>query len=631
MPDEEIIQNLEKKINALADDLEELKYIVSKKTGSGSSDVKGTVTKSLVTTSKFQSHSATDEGIKIFVEPPVEIKGDTGVYLPTANAEPAAPYNGAVWTNPTYAYTISGTYATAVQGGKKYTIWKGFTGLQAAIPVTATITGITVKCYAKVDTVAEIPEPTLEIYLTKDGANIVGTGRNSEILTKSDALVVAGSSKDLWGTTWARTDIISSFGVMISGTGTSSPSTTYSIDYIQVIVQYTIDLTDAFENSIADAFMELWNGAGQSTLIYLQRNTSDLYFDKANLNVLGSLTVTPPEAITGNTGAELTTANAEPASPLNGVPWTNPTYAYTADANYANSSQGTIHYHIWKGFDLLDSIPSGATITGIKVECYAKVDTTANLDANGRKLNLQLSKDGSTVVGSTALTETLTTSVALVSAGGDESLWGTTWTKGDFGLDFGVMINGNGASTPATDFWIDYIQITVYYTTTTDSSISSNILPGSDDTYDLGSSSKRYSTIYVRKVILDEDDYKAGDSVVSFDPKTKTVTSSGYEKKREFTLDKAGTLRIKFYVAGDDGSDTLGYGKIYRNGVAVGTERSSESGSTFTEDISGWSRGDLVQLYAKTANESFPGLVKNFGIYADLAGEYPKVPVIMME
>ena len=64
-----------------------------------------------------------------------------------------------------------------------------------------------------------------------------------------------------------------------------------------------------------------------------------------------------------------------------------------------------------------------------------------------------------------------------------------------------------------------------------------------------------------------------------------------------------------------------GYGRIYRNGVAVGTERNVSTSPTYTEyseDISGWSEGDLCQLYVHdTAGNGC--ISKNFRIYSDLS------------
>ena len=66
----------------------------------------------------------------------------------------------------------------------------------------------------------------------------------------------------------------------------------------------------------------------------------------------------------------------------------------------------------------------------------------------------------------------------------------------------------------------------------------------------------------------------------------------------QFTLDRGGTLRIGMTLAVADGSTTV-YGRIYRNGSPVGTQRTytGSSSASWTEDIAGWSAGDKVQLY----------------------------------
>jgi hypothetical protein len=573
-----------------------------------------------IISSKYETNPESNKGIKIFVEAPATLKTDTGVFLPTSNAEPNSPYNGAAWTNPANAYTLNATYATAVQGGFKYTIWKGFTNLQGAIPTDATITGITVKCYAKVDTVAQIAEPKLRIWLSKNGADVVGIDRSTDALTTSNAFVVAGASNDFWGTTWARSDFTGSFGVMITGLGSSTPSTTYSIDYIQVIVHYSKSFT-AFGETIADAFMELSNGANQSTLLYLQRNTKDLYIDKANLYLKGGLTVAPTETITGNTGATLPTDNAEPASPYDGAMWNDPTNAYTNNAAYATAG-GTQMFTIWKRFGLLSLIPAGATITGIQVDVEGKVS------AGTENMTAYLTKDGSTVVGGDLTSADFTTSDTVVTFGDSGNLWETTWVKGDFGEDFGVMLYQNSVGGGLT-YSIDYINITVYYTITTDSTIGSNILPSLDDTYDLGSSSKRVGTIHAREFSIGGFNTSTLTNLVD---KTNTLVPSDnlkassdgghdtseatYEMLKQIIVYRPGSIRVKFDLHSNDVANTA-TGAIYINDVLViGDSTTSVTYVTYSHDIGNLIKpGDRIQLWAKiTAGTAS---TRNFRLYWD--------------
>lgn len=60
-----------------------------------------------------------------------------------------------------------------------------------------------------------------------------------------------------------------------------------------------------------------------------------------------------------------------------------------------------------------------------------------------------------------------------------------------------------------------------------------------------------------------------------------------------------GTVRVIWSLQSGDGTNTV-YGRIYKNGTAVGTERSTTSGTavTYTDDIS-VSSGDVLQLYLR--------------------------------
>jgi len=109
--------------------------------------------------------------------------------------------------------------------------------------------------------------------------------------------------------------------------------------------------------------------------------------------------------------------------------------------------------------------------------------------------------------------------------------------------------------------------------------------------------------------------YTAGGTLlVSADTENYTSDPS-YVKTKEIQLGIIpGALRIKF-----DGKTTAigGNIRIYKNGVAVGTEQTvNQAYQTFSEDISGWTVGDLVQIYFKRGNANC--YVKNFRIYVAL-------------
>lgn len=96
-----------------------------------------------------------------------------------------------------------------------------------------------------------------------------------------------------------------------------------------------------------------------------------------------------------------------------------------------------------------------------------------------------------------------------------------------------------------------------------------------------------------------------------------TTTSQTYVKLIEFRVAQSGTYRIKFGLSASYAGQQVN-GQIYKNGSAVGTER-SVTGTTYvdySEDISSWAVGDLCQIYAKIpAGGGYTARVRDFGLY----------------
>jgi hypothetical protein len=76
----------------------------------------------------------------------------------------------------------------------------------------------------------------------------------------------------------------------------------------------------------------------------------------------------------------------------------------------------------------------------------------------------------------------------------------------------------------------------------------------------------------------------------------------------------SGSLYISFELKADA---YTAYGRVYRNGVAVGTEQSTTSGTYVVkgETISGWANGDKIQLYIHHLNGDNTAFAENFRIY----------------
>lgn len=101
--------------------------------------------------------------------------------------------------------------------------------------------------------------------------------------------------------------------------------------------------------------------------------------------------------------------------------------------------------------------------------------------------------------------------------------------------------------------------------------------------------------------------YTAGSYVVGVSYPAQTQ-STGYVKVAEFYMPRAGTITTKILLATNNMSYAA-YGRIYKNSIAVGTERSTTqtsvaSPATFSEDIT-VAETDLIQLYMKTADASY--------------------------
>jgi len=129
----------------------------------------------------------------------------------------------------------------------------------------------------------------------------------------------------------------------------------------------------------------------------------------------------------------------------------------------------------------------------------------------------------------------------------------------------------------------------------------------------------RFSTVggigYI--YIVSNDVLHANDSEKNF----STTTYTKFKEIQIVKLPSPAVLRVYFEIRSSDSSITT-YGRIYRNGSAYGTERSTTSTSyvSFTEDLAFWS-GDYVQLYCKTSvvNIDYPSYVRNFRILGKIA------------
>lgn len=105
------------------------------------------------------------------------------------------------------------------------------------------------------------------------------------------------------------------------------------------------------------------------------------------------------------------------------------------------------------------------------------------------------------------------------------------------------------------------------------------------------------------------DVFHSHDAVASNDGQTYTKVKTIY-----MGFLPAAVLLLNFKLESD--SATTAYAKIYRNGVAVGTEQSKFNFGyeSKTESIAGWSAGDTLELWVKNSGLTDGTNVKEFRI-----------------
>lgn len=116
---------------------------------------------------------------------------------------------------------------------------------------------------------------------------------------------------------------------------------------------------------------------------------------------------------------------------------------------------------------------------------------------------------------------------------------------------------------------------------------------------------------------------QAGDVLQASADTERSAASSTYTKVKEIQVPRNGTYRVKFDHQGQDGAtDYRGKARIYKNGVAFGTERiTGLTYTTYSEDLE-FSAGDLVQLYYARGTLGSTSNVKNFRIYESSGVDY---------
>jgi len=107
-------------------------------------------------------------------------------------------------------------------------------------------------------------------------------------------------------------------------------------------------------------------------------------------------------------------------------------------------------------------------------------------------------------------------------------------------------------------------------------------------------------------------------SAIAMAANTERVTNStSLVKVKEIQIASGGTIRTSFDLKTDYATHAA-TGRIYKNGVAFGTTRSTGSLTyvTYTEGLA-FATGDLVQLYYAIENATHNAYTRNFRLLAD--------------
>ena len=106
----------------------------------------------------------------------------------------------------------------------------------------------------------------------------------------------------------------------------------------------------------------------------------------------------------------------------------------------------------------------------------------------------------------------------------------------------------------------------------------------------------------------------ASDVLIYADNPVASTTSSTMVMIKQAVTYARNIFRISFELA-LSGSGTV-EARIFRNGIAVGILRSTTDTTytLFTQDISGWEVGDLLQVYARVASGAATALVRNLRV-----------------
>lgn len=169
------------------------------------------------------------------------------------------------WSNVDNAKTSNDVYATRANSGGEGTVFTHYlkaTNFGFTIPTGATIDGIVIEMekHRGTGTIKDVNVKMVKSDGTIGATNKADTATNWNPTT--DVTASYGSSSDLWGETWAYTDINDvDFGVVLSASLNSNPGpTTASVDHIRTTIFYTDAVTGSPQIQIRSGVIDVKSG-----------------------------------------------------------------------------------------------------------------------------------------------------------------------------------------------------------------------------------------------------------------------------------------------------------------------------------------------------------------------------------
>lgn len=211
-------------------------------------------------------------------------------------------------------------------------------------------------------------------------------------------------------------------------------------------------------------------------LIFLLPTVSGASGTVTTVRGSGTITINNRGNVTGsstNTAATSSGTQADDSS-VGTIAWNSPSNSASQDNTYAScqvdGNLTTTHYLKVTNFGF--AIPSGATISGIKVEVdkYSTIPAGTNHLKDSQVRIVKAGTIGSTDKSSASDWSTSDTNT-YDTYGGSSDLWSDTWTYSDINNSgFGFAISAQRTCSlcfadVADNVFVDHIRITIYYTT----------------------------------------------------------------------------------------------------------------------------------------------------------------------